>query len=54
MNFFPKVQEDGDVIIDEHYSWEPCRQAVTDYLEKNDLQPEIIRIDNDVPLWQVG
>ena len=52
-NLYPKVQKGGYVIIDDYFSWKPCRQAVTDYLEKQDLQPEIMRIDNDAAYWRV-
>lgn len=51
-NLYGKVSKGGYVIVDDYYSWPSCERAVQDYLAKNNLNPEIIRIDRDGAYWQ--
>jgi O-methyltransferase len=51
-NLYPKVSKGGYVIVDDYYSWESCRKAVTDYLEMNSLNPKIMAIDQDAAYWK--
>lgn len=51
-SLYPKVSKGGYVIVDDYYSWPSCRQAVTDYLESQNLNPEIIGIDKDAVYWK--
>ena len=44
-HLYHKVSAGGYVIIDDYYSWPSCRKAVTDFLARNSLQPEIKAID---------
>ena len=52
-NLYPKVSKSGYVIVDDYYAWPSCRKAVTDYLEKNSIEPEIKRIDWTGVYWKV-
>jgi hypothetical protein len=52
INLYPKVSRGGYVIVDDYYSWPSCRQAVTDYLKLNGINPEIIAIDEDGAYWR--
>lgn len=36
-NLYPKVAENGIIIIDDYYAWDGCSRAVHDYLSKNNL-----------------
>lgn len=51
-NLYPKVSPGGYVIVDDYYSWPACRQAVTDYLARNSLQPELKPVDRDCVYWK--
>lgn len=51
-NLYSKVSRGGYVIVDDYYSWPACRQAVTDYLARNSLQPEIKAVDRDCVYWK--
>lgn len=53
-NLYPKVEPGGFVIIDDYFSWEPCRKAVTDYLNKRDIRPNLNAIDKDSVYWRVS
>ncbi|MFW2439053.1 MAG: TylF/MycF family methyltransferase [Arenicellales bacterium] len=52
-NLYHKVHKGGYVIVDDYYSWAACRRAVTDFLEKKEIQPEIMTIDWTGAFWQV-
>ena len=36
-NLYPKVAENGLILIDDYYTWDGCSRAVHDYLSKNNL-----------------
>jgi hypothetical protein len=38
--------------VDHYFPWLPCKQAVTDFLAKNSLQPEIRDIDGSGAYWK--
>jgi O-methyltransferase len=48
-----KVQKGGFVIVDDYYSWESCRRAVTEFLAEKNLKPEIRPIDWTGAFWRV-
>ncbi|MGI9602357.1 MAG: TylF/MycF/NovP-related O-methyltransferase [Acidimicrobiales bacterium] len=48
----PRVAAGGFVIIDDYNSWEPCRQAVTDYRQANNITAEIHEIDWTGAWWR--
>ncbi len=52
-NLYHKVCKGGYVIVDDYYSWSSCRRAVTDYLAKNSIEPEIKAIDWTGAYWKV-
>jgi O-methyltransferase len=45
-NLYPKVSKGGYIIVDDYFSWEACKQAVTDYLAKHELAPQIQTVEN--------
>lgn len=51
-NLFHKVSKGGYVIIDDYYSWETTRSAVTDFLRERAMGPEIMRIDWAGAYWK--
>ncbi|MEI8341754.1 MAG: TylF/MycF/NovP-related O-methyltransferase [Verrucomicrobiota bacterium] len=53
VNLYHKVSDGGYVIVDDYGSWPSCKQAVTEFLEKNNLHPEIIPIDWTGVYWKV-
>ena len=42
---YPKLADNGFLIIDDYYNNESCKKAVNDYFEKNNIKANIIRID---------
>ena len=52
-NLYHKVSKEGYVIVDDYYTWSSCRTAVTDFLAKNSLSPEIKKIDWGAAYWKV-
>ena len=48
-----KVQQGGYVIIDDYYSWPPCRKAVDDFRSKLSTISELKEIDGSGVFWQV-
>jgi O-methyltransferase len=50
-NLYPKLSPGGFCIIDD-YNLGPCRQAVHDYLEKNNIQADIRDIDGSGAFWR--
>lgn len=51
-SLYYKVSKGGYVIIDDYYSWPSCQRAVTDFLAKNSIKPEIRQIDDDGAYWK--
>jgi Macrocin-O-methyltransferase (TylF) len=52
LNLYPKLSVGGYIIIDD-YLWIPaCRQAVSDYRRKHEIEDEIIEIDWTAVYWQ--
>ena len=52
-SLFDKVSKGGYVIVDDYYSWDSCKAAVTDFLKERSLGPEIREIDWTGAYWQV-
>lgn len=52
-NLYHKVSAGGYVIVDDYNSWPSCRRAVTEFLARHDLQPEIKPIDAGGVYWKV-
>ena len=50
---YEKVSPGGFVIVDDYYTWEPCRHAVHDYLSEHGIDPEFKRIDFTGVYWQL-
>lgn len=53
-SLYDKVSEGGYVIVDDYYSWESCKAAVTDFLVEKSIEPEIKSIDWTGAYWQVA
>ncbi len=51
-NLYHKVSKGGYVIVDDYYSWESCRRAVTDFLAQNSISPKITAIDWSGAYWK--
>jgi len=47
-NLYPKVSENGLIIIDDYYAWDGCSRAVHDYLSKNNLPLRISQTNHGV------
>lgn len=52
-NLYYRVSPGGYVIVDDYNSWEPCKKAVTDFLDKQQITVDIIQIDDHAIYWQV-
>ena len=52
-NLYHRVSPGGYVIVDDYHSWVSCRQAVTDFLKENKIDPEIHTV-TDGAYWKVG
>ena len=52
-NLYKKVSKGGFVIVDDYYSWPSCKQAVTDFFDKNNMSPDVVRIDWTGAYWMV-
>jgi O-methyltransferase len=52
-NLYDKVSPGGYVIVDDYYSWDSCRRAITDFLAARGLNPEILPIDWTGAYWRV-
>lgn len=42
---YPKLSVGGYVIVDDYGSWEPCRQACSDYRARHGITDEIVSVD---------
>lgn len=49
----PKVSPGGFVIVDDHGGWEPCRQAVSDYRQREGITATIHEVDWTGVWWRV-
>ena len=52
-HLYHRVSPGGYVIVDDYYSWEACRRAVTDFREQHGITTEIRDIDPAAVYWQV-
>jgi O-methyltransferase len=53
INLYGKVVPGGFVIIDDYYSWEGCRLAVTDFRASREIVAPIERIDWTGAYWRI-
>lgn len=51
-SLYDKVSDGGFIIIDDYYSWEPCKQAVTDFRLSKGITSEIIDVDWTCVYWR--
>jgi len=51
-SLYPKLSENGYVIIDDYHVVPACKAAVHDYFRMKDIQPEIVDIDGVGVYWQ--
>jgi len=51
-SLYPKLSAGGYVIIDDYHSWPACRRAVTDFLSKSRIAPDIKEIDGCAVYWR--
>jgi O-methyltransferase len=49
---YPRLSPGGFCIVDDYHPIEPCRQAVTDYRQRNSIYAEIIDIDGSGVYWR--
>lgn len=49
---YPKLSIGGYAIVDDYGAWEPCRQACTDYRERNSITDEIVSVDWTGVYWR--
>jgi O-methyltransferase len=49
---YPRLSYGGFCIIDDYHAIDACRQAVTDYREKENISAEITEIDGTGILWR--
>lgn len=52
-SLYARVSKGGYVIIDDYYSWPPCRQAVDDFRRNISVSPKLEEIDGRGVFWQV-
>ena len=52
-NLYDKVSPGGFVIIDDYYSWENCKRAVTDFRASRGIVASIEKIDWTGAYWRV-
>jgi O-methyltransferase len=52
-SLYHRVSPGGYVIIDDYYSGESCRRAVSDFLRDTGIKPEIQKIDWGGAFWKV-
>ena len=50
---YHKVSPGGYVIVDDYFSWDSCRAAVTDFLASRNIQVDLQRVDGSRVFWQV-
>jgi O-methyltransferase len=49
---YPRLSTGGFCIVDDYHPIEACRQAVTDYLEREEISVEIAEIDGSGVFWR--
>jgi hypothetical protein len=52
-SLYARVSKGGYVIIDDYYSWPPCRQAVDDFRRNISVSPKLEEVDGRGVFWQV-
>lgn len=52
-SLYHRVSPGGYVIIDDYYSWESCRRAVSDFLQEKGIDARIERTDRHGVYWKV-
>jgi hypothetical protein len=52
VHLYPKLSAGGYVIIDDYWSWAPCRQAVSDYRGTHGITDRIQPVDWGSAYWQ--
>ncbi len=52
-NLYHRVSPGGYVVVDDYYSWESCRRAVSDFLREAGIKPDIKQIDGGGAFWKV-
>jgi O-methyltransferase len=52
-NLYHRVSPGGYVIVDDYHGWPSCKEAVTDFLKEQHLDPEIKTIDWTGAYWKV-
>jgi O-methyltransferase len=52
-NLYDRVSPGGYVIVDDYYSWESCRRAVSDFVRETGIDPKIEKIDGGGAFWKV-
>jgi O-methyltransferase len=48
---YPKLSVGGFLIVDDYGAWNSCRQAITDYRQKNSITDEIMPVDWTRVYW---
>jgi O-methyltransferase len=49
---YPKLTVGGYLIIDDYWSWEPCRKAIDDYRSAHGITEQIHPIDWTSAYWR--
>lgn len=52
-SLYARVSKGGYVIIDDYYSWPPCRRAVDDFRRNVSVSTDLKEIDGRGVFWQV-
>jgi Macrocin-O-methyltransferase (TylF) len=52
-SLYHRVSPGGYVIVDDYFAWPGCKQAVTDFLDKNHIDAEIKAVDWTGAYWKV-
>jgi len=53
LSLYDRVSKGGYVIIDDYYSWPPCRQAVDEFRIRRSITSELKEIDGAGVFWMV-
>ncbi|MEO0621336.1 MAG: TylF/MycF/NovP-related O-methyltransferase [Pseudomonadota bacterium] len=52
-SLYDRVAPGGFVIIDDYYSWPPCRKAVDEFRAERCISAPLVEIDNSAVFWRV-
>jgi O-methyltransferase len=52
-SLYARVSRGGYIIVDDYYSWAPCRKAVDEFLSEQSRKPYVERIDWAGAYWRV-